>query len=287
MDPLIRVTKYGVVISDIQLGSIRELSPAGPIGTNPPATSAAAYFMYGFSRAMWVVDYTPYPATANPTLSTCPGLDPNATPCCWNQYLAGQITLDQWNALNPGFGTRSPGNAALPLIPVNAYQICIANPPWVYTFEDAHHWYPAWTHRFWGNQASARVDISRPVLLEADIGHGPHTDVQFVTSRWTWHPCDLNGDGVRDNQDLAVWDANPYDWNFDGLTNKDDRTELSQCLVACYPDCDADSQLSANDFVCYLNAYTLGQSYADCDAVPGLTANDFVCFLNRYTTGCT
>jgi hypothetical protein len=55
----------------------------------------------------------------------------------------------------------------------------------------------------------------------------------------------------------------------------------------CYPDCDEVGGLTANDFACFLTAFSNGASYADCDQVGGLTANDFVCFLTAYNTGCS
>lgn len=60
----------------------------------------------------------------------------------------------------------------------------------------------------------------------------------------------------------------------------------------CYVNCDqsnAPPVLTANDFLCYLNAYSAGESYANCDGSPGaqpLNPNDFQCFLNRYAAGC-
>jgi hypothetical protein len=56
---------------------------------------------------------------------------------------------------------------------------------------------------------------------------------------------------------------------------------------ACYANCDGVGGLTANDFACYLNAYSQGQSYANCDGVGGLTPNDFACFLNSYSNGCS
>jgi YVTN family beta-propeller protein len=57
--------------------------------------------------------------------------------------------------------------------------------------------------------------------------------------------------------------------------------------TACYADCDGVGGLTANDFACFLNAYTNNASYADCDGVGGLTANDFVCFISVYAAGCS
>jgi hypothetical protein len=55
----------------------------------------------------------------------------------------------------------------------------------------------------------------------------------------------------------------------------------------CYADCDGVGGLTANDFACFLSAYTNNESYANCDGVGGLTANDFVCFLTSYNAGCS
>jgi hypothetical protein len=59
------------------------------------------------------------------------------------------------------------------------------------------------------------------------------------------------------------------------------------CGSTCYADCDGVGGLTANDFACFLTAYTSGASYANCDATGGLTANDFICFLTAYNTGCS
>ncbi len=47
--------------------------------------------------------------------------------------------------------------------------------------------------------------------------------------------------------------------------------------------------LTANDFQCFLNAFSSGSPYANCDGStvpPVLTANDFQCFLNAFSAGC-
>jgi hypothetical protein len=55
----------------------------------------------------------------------------------------------------------------------------------------------------------------------------------------------------------------------------------------CYANCDGVGSLTANDFACFLTAYSNNASYADCDGVGGLTANDFVCFVTSYNNGCS
>lgn len=62
--------------------------------------------------------------------------------------------------------------------------------------------------------------------------------------------------------------------------------------TACYANCDGSSGtpvLTANDFQCFLNAFSAGQSYSNCDGstvAPILTANDFQCYPNAYAAGC-
>ncbi len=68
---------------------------------------------------------------------------------------------------------------------------------------------------------------------------------------------------------------------------------LSTCGAPCYANCDGSTaapMLTANDFQCYLNKFSVGDPYANCDgstATPTLTANDFQCFLNAFSAGCS
>lgn len=61
----------------------------------------------------------------------------------------------------------------------------------------------------------------------------------------------------------------------------------------CYPNCDGSSGsplLTANDFLCFINAYAAASPAANCDAstgTPTLTANDFLCFINAFAAGCS
>lgn len=64
-------------------------------------------------------------------------------------------------------------------------------------------------------------------------------------------------------------------------------------LASCYPNCDGSTSapvLTPNDFQCFMNKYTAGDSVANCDGstgTPALTSNDFQCFLNSYAAGCS
>ena len=73
------------------------------------------------------------------------------------------------------------------------------------------------------------------------------------------------------------------------------RLELNRNLCGapvCYANCDGSTLapvLNVNDFTCFLNRYSAGDTWANCDAstlAPVLNVNDFSCFLNRYGAGC-
>ncbi len=54
----------------------------------------------------------------------------------------------------------------------------------------------------------------------------------------------------------------------------------------CEADCDANAQLSIDDFICFMTTYSLGEASADCDGDGSLTIDDFVCFQTAFALGC-
>jgi hypothetical protein len=57
-------------------------------------------------------------------------------------------------------------------------------------------------------------------------------------------------------------------------------------IVRCYPDCEPDSALNVNDFICFQAAFAAAVAYADCDRNNALNVNDFVCFQAAFAAGC-
>ncbi|MCH7792464.1 MAG: hypothetical protein IID31_09325, partial [Planctomycetes bacterium] len=58
-------------------------------------------------------------------------------------------------------------------------------------------------------------------------------------------------------------------------------------IDSCYADCDQSGTLDIFDFLCFQNAFTLGDPYAcDCDPDPICDIFDFLCFQNAYVLGC-
>ncbi len=64
---------------------------------------------------------------------------------------------------------------------------------------------------------------------------------------------------------------------------------IIEATPACYANCDGSTTspaLTANDFMCFLNAFVNNNARADCDDTGSLTSNDFACFINRYAQAC-
>jgi hypothetical protein len=126
------------------------------------------------------------------------------------------------------------------------------------------------------------VSFRQVINLTTDKYDVYYNGVQFITQR-NWS-TDVATPGQVSVGCFDFYGGNlattvPFEMYFDNIT-------FSQ-VVSCYPDCDGVGGLTANDFACFLTAYTNGASYANCDATGGLTANDFICFLTAYNTGCT
>ncbi|MFG0283938.1 MAG: CHRD domain-containing protein [Phycisphaerales bacterium JB039] len=56
--------------------------------------------------------------------------------------------------------------------------------------------------------------------------------------------------------------------------------------AGCYADCDGSGGLDFFDFLCFQNAFALGEPYADCDASGALDFFDFLCYQNEFGAGC-
>lgn len=55
---------------------------------------------------------------------------------------------------------------------------------------------------------------------------------------------------------------------------------------SCYPDFDADGELTIFDFLAFLNEFDEGQDRADCDQNQVRDFFDFLCFVNAFDAGC-
>jgi murein tripeptide amidase MpaA len=67
---------------------------------------------------------------------------------------------------------------------------------------------------------------------------------------------------------------------------------MANAIVVCYPNCDGSTTapiLNVNDFTCFLQKFSTGDTYANCDgstSAPVLNVSDFTCFLQKFAAGC-
>jgi hypothetical protein len=109
------------------------------------------------------------------------------------------------------------------------------------------------------------------------------------TFQWRRNQVDIPGATAATYNIASVTpgDAGSYDCVATNNCGEQQSSEATLTIGNCYADCDGVGGLTANDFSCFLNAYSAGLSYANCDGTGGLTANDFACFLNSYSAGCS
>jgi hypothetical protein len=113
-------------------------------------------------------------------------------------------------------------------------------------------------------------------------------DVSYIQAQFTGNPFVTDGAANWNNTAEAVGFDLSGDMTGDLIVNQADVDAANAAIGTgtCYANCDGVGGLTANDFACFLTAYTNGLTYANCDQVGGLTANDFVCFLTQYNNGC-
>ncbi|MFG0285740.1 MAG: hypothetical protein ACF8R7_15085 [Phycisphaerales bacterium JB039] len=69
-------------------------------------------------------------------------------------------------------------------------------------------------------------------------------------------------------------------------TEKEWAFEIEGDSGGCYADCDHSGALDFFDFLCFQNAFGVGDPAADCDGTGVLDFFDFLCFQNEFAMGC-
>jgi hypothetical protein len=113
-------------------------------------------------------------------------------------------------------------------------------------------------------------------LLVSPIGIAFMPD---VAPAGTSGAADCNANYVPDACDITSGFS--LDANANGIPD-----ECEPPALPCVADCDADGQLTIDDFICFQTFFALGDPSADCDADGQLTIDDFICFQTLFALGC-
>ncbi len=90
----------------------------------------------------------------------------------------------------------------------------------------------------------------------------------------------LGGDVDNDNRkDIVAVNS-----DLEGLQNVS--VLANEFAAACYADCDHNSALNVNDYICFQTKFALGDPYADCDGNGVRNVNDYICFQTKFALGC-
>ncbi|MFG0282858.1 MAG: S8 family serine peptidase [Phycisphaerales bacterium JB039] len=112
-------------------------------------------------------------------------------------------------------------------------------------------------------------------LLEEIVSDGVDQDQFVKTSKAL--PADGYGDDLRLRISVPGSDVADQ-WHIDDILLTTD--------AGCYADCDASGALDFFDFLCFQNAFGMGDPQADCDGTGALDFFDFLCFQNEFALGC-
>jgi len=146
---------------------------------------------------------------------------------------------------------------------------------------------------YWGNNGMVATAISGPGQIAGanfSTPGGSANTVDTVENVFVQNPMA----GVWHVEVIATQLVQDARLETPGVTDADFALVVAGVTAgqACYANCDGSTVvpiLNVNDFTCFLNKYSAGDSYANCDGstvVPILNVNDFTCFLNQYSAGC-
>ncbi len=92
-------------------------------------------------------------------------------------------------------------------------------------------------------------------------------------SGWTLYAAS----GIADDGRIVGWGRQ---------SGAESRAFLLVPEAACYADCDGNSVLNIDDFICFQTLFAIGDPAADCDASGTLNIDDFICFQTFFALGC-
>ncbi len=121
------------------------------------------------------------------------------------------------------------------------------------------------------------VEYRLEIDLDADTFNELYNGQALVTGG-TWSG-NIQAGGLPQLQGLDLYSQSMNGMYYDTIS-------LTKAGDVCYPDCDGDTLLTIDDFICFQTFFAIGNSYADCDASGGLDIDDFICFQTFFAIGC-
>ncbi|MFG0285451.1 MAG: hypothetical protein ACF8R7_13625 [Phycisphaerales bacterium JB039] len=142
------------------------------------------------------------------------------------------------------------------------------------------------------------VELRAEIDLDADLWDLYYDDVLWAEGQSWTDGSFASGPGIPEFAAIDLWvdfTTHPFGAYLDDvLVTRPGCTpnptcggaDPGPCGADCYPDCDGSGGLDFFDFLCFQNAFAVGDPYADCDATGALDFFDFLCFQNEFAVGC-
>ncbi len=152
--------------------------------------------------------------------------------------------------------------------------------------------------RFWARAVNPNIGFqeeSPRIRLISENGHyewrSPSTVLNQAIGNWVQFAIPIVGSpqwprtivGTPSLTSINAIEIHADTWGF-GFTLWVDGVRFDP--PPCYPDCNADNNLSIADFACFQAAFVAGQPYADCTQDGVWTIGDFGCFQSKFVAGC-
>lgn len=123
------------------------------------------------------------------------------------------------------------------------------------------------------------VEVRCEIDLDAASGLG-YVETYYDGVLVSWGDWDTNGDG-----DVAIANLDLYAPHVEEVFHDDLSLQPAGGDPCDYADCNGDSVVNTQDFICFLGLWSASDMSADCNGDSIVNTQDFICFLNLWV-GC-